>query len=119
VLHASGAPAGLATALRLAGFEATVVELSWYGDRAVAVPLGEDFHARRLTVASSQVGAVAPARRARWSRERRLDLALALLDDAVFDRLVSDTSDFADLPATMARLAEAPQGALCHIVRYR
>ena len=36
VLHASGAPAGLSLALRLAGFEATVVELSWYGDRPVA-----------------------------------------------------------------------------------
>lgn len=119
VFHASGAPAGLATALRLAGFEAIVVELSWYGDRAVAVSLGEDFHARRLTLLSSQVGAVASARRARWSRERRLDLALSLLDDAVFDRLISGASDFADLPETMARLAEAPQGALCHIVRYR
>lgn len=119
VFHASGAPAGLATALRLAGFEATIVEMSWYGDRPVAVPLGEDFHARRLTLLSSQVGAVAPARRARWSRERRLDLALALLDNAALDRLISGASDFADLPATMARLAEAPRGALCHIVRYR
>jgi len=119
VFHASGASAGLATALKLAGFEATVVELSWYGDRAVAAPLGEDFHARRLTLLSSQVGAVAPARRARWSRERRLDLALSLLDDAALDRLITGTCNFADLPAAMARLAEAPHGALCHLVRYR
>src|SRR5690606_35382824 len=33
VLHASGAPEGLATALELAAFEAKVVEMSWYGDR--------------------------------------------------------------------------------------
>jgi threonine dehydrogenase-like Zn-dependent dehydrogenase len=119
VFHASGSSAGLATALRLAGFEATVVELSWYGDRAVAAPLGEDFHARRLTLLSSQVGAVAPARRARWSRERRLDLALSLLDNAALDRLITGACGFADLPAAMTRLAEAPQGALCHLVRYR
>jgi threonine dehydrogenase-like Zn-dependent dehydrogenase len=119
VFHASGAPEGLATSLRLAGFEAVVVELSWYGDRAVAAPLGEAFHSRRLTLLSSQVGAVAGARRARWSRERRLDLALALLDDPAYDRLVTSECDFADLPAAMARLAEAPRGALCHIVRYR
>ena len=43
----------------LAGFEATIVEMSWYGDRVVPVPLGEAFHARRLTLKSSQVGAVA------------------------------------------------------------
>ena len=69
VIHASGAPAGLARALELAGFEATIVELSWYGARAVALPLGEAFHSRRLRLISSQVGAVAPARRARWSRQ--------------------------------------------------
>jgi NADPH:quinone reductase-like Zn-dependent oxidoreductase len=118
VFHCSGASAGLATALRLAGFEATVVEMSWYGDRAVAVPLGENFHARRLTLLSSQVGAVAPARRARWSRERRLDLALSLLGDTMYDRLITGACAFAELPDALARLAEAPNGALCHLVRY-
>jgi 2-desacetyl-2-hydroxyethyl bacteriochlorophyllide A dehydrogenase len=53
VFHASGDPAGLATALGLAGDEAMVVELSWYGDRPVAAPLGEAFHARRLTLRAS------------------------------------------------------------------
>jgi NADPH:quinone reductase-like Zn-dependent oxidoreductase len=118
VVHASGAPDGLATALRLAGFEATVLEMSWYGDRPVSAPLGEDFHARRLTLRASQVGSVATARRARWSRRRRLALALELLADPLFDRLLTGTSDFAGLPETMARLALAPAGALCHVVRY-
>ena len=36
VIHASGSPAGLELALRVAGFEATIVEMSWYGDQAVA-----------------------------------------------------------------------------------
>ena len=57
VVHVSGSPAGLERALAVAGFEATIVEMSWYGDRAVGVPLGEAFHARRLTIKSSQVGA--------------------------------------------------------------
>jgi len=60
VLHASGSAEGLALALRLAAFESTVVELSWYGDRSVAVALGEAFHSQRLTLKSSQVGTVAP-----------------------------------------------------------
>jgi threonine dehydrogenase-like Zn-dependent dehydrogenase len=118
VVHASGAPAGLATALRLAGFEASVVELSWYGDRAVAAPLGEDFHSKRLALRASQVGHVPADRRARWSRRRRLALALELLRDPVFDLLLTGESRFEDLPQTMARLAEAPGGALCHVVRY-
>ncbi len=34
----------VATALALAGFEANVIEMSWYGTKTVAVPLGEAFH---------------------------------------------------------------------------
>lgn len=117
VFHASGTSDGLAAALGLAGFEATVVELSWYGDRAVAAPLGEAFHSRRLMLKSSHVGEVAAARRARWSRARRLDLALHFLADERLDILLDGASEFAALPATMARLAEAP-GPLCHLVRY-
>ena len=118
VFHASGSQAGLATALHLAGFEATVVEMSWYGDRAVAAPLGEEFHSRRLTLLSSQVGAVATRRRARWSRAQRLDLALELLGDAAFDRFITGECPLDALPETMARLAAAPTGALCQLVRY-
>ena len=118
VIHASGSPEGLATALGLAGFEATVLEMSWYGDRTVAAPLGEAFHARRLTLRSSQVGAVATAQRARWSHRRRMSLALDLLADPVFDVLLTGESPFEDLPATLARLANTPDGALCHVVTY-
>ena len=118
VVHASGSSAGLASALALAGFEATVLEMSWYGDQAVAAPLGEDFHAKRLRLISSQVGAVATSRRARRTHRQRLMQALELLTDPVFDRLITGESAFADLPATMARLAAAPDGALCHVVRY-
>jgi threonine dehydrogenase-like Zn-dependent dehydrogenase len=119
VIHASGTAAGLATALSLAGFEARVLELSWYGDGPVAAPLGEAFHAKRLCLVSSQVGAVALARRARRTRRQRLEQALALLTDPVFDRLLTGDGDFAELPAIMARLARDPQGALCQVVSYR
>ncbi len=118
VIHASGSPAGLATALGLAGFEATVLEMSWYGDQPVPAPLGEAFHARRLVLRSSQVGAVATARRARRSYRERLGLALSLLRDPVFDRLLTGECAFEDLPQTMARLCRAPQGVLCQVVRY-
>lgn len=118
VIHASGAAGGLDTSLSLAGFEATVIELSWYGDAPVAALLGAAFHARRLTLRSSQVGSVATARRARRTRESRLALALRLLADPIFDALIGGRSDFSELPETMARLARAPDSELCHIVEY-
>lgn len=118
VLHASGSAAGLALALRIAGFEATVVELSWYGDRPVTVALGEDFHSRRLTLKSSQVGAVGAARRARWTLRRRMQLALSLLAAPALDALINSEGRFEELPQTLERLARAPGDVIMHRVNY-
>ena len=118
VVHASGSPAGLANALTIAGFEATVLEMSWYGTRIVPLKLGGAFHSRRLTLRSSQVGAVPAARRQRWPLRRRLILALSLLRDPVFDILLSGETEFTALPALMPQLATSSAGILCHTLRY-
>lgn len=118
VIHASGSPDGLNQALRLAAFEATIVEMSWFGNRSVPLPLGEAFHARRLTIKSSQVSAVAPTQRARWDHTRRMQLALSMLADPALDILVTGESAFEDLPHTMAALAATPGDTLCHRIRY-
>ena len=119
VIHTSGQSAGLATALRLAAFEATVLELSWYGSRPVIVPLGEAFHSQRLTLKSSQVGHVARRQRDRWSHRQRLELALSLLTEPALDALVTHSAPFADLPRVLARLAgpDAPD-TLCQRIDY-
>ena len=118
VVHASGSPAGLRLALELAAFEAVVVEMSWYGDQTVDVQLGEAFHARRLTIKSSQVGTVAAAQRARWDARRRMQLALSMLADPALDVLITGESAFDDLPRVMAQLAAAPGDAIFHRIRY-
>lgn len=118
VIHASGSPAGLTTALNLAGFEATVVEASWFGARPVSLPLGEAFHSQRLTIQSSQVGHIAAAQRGRWNHRRRMATVMALLDDPALDALISSESSFADLPRVLAELSANPNGALCHRIIY-
>ncbi len=118
VIHASASQAGLATALRLAGNEAAVVELSWYGADEVAVPLGESFHSRRLRLISSQVGQVAASHRPRWSHARRMAAALALLADPALDALIAPAVDFHDLPAQLAGVLAGAGGMLCQLVRY-
>jgi threonine dehydrogenase-like Zn-dependent dehydrogenase len=118
VVHASGAASGLAVALRIAAFEATVVEMSWYGSQPVTVPLGEAFHARRLTLRSSQVGHVATSQRARWDTGRRMALALSLLRDPVLDTIITGESHFETLPELMVELARAAGGTLCHRITY-
>jgi threonine dehydrogenase-like Zn-dependent dehydrogenase len=118
VLHASGSEAGLALALRLAAFEATVCELSWYGKRQVALALGEGFHSKRLVLKSSQVGAIAATRRGRWDYRRRMRLALSLLSAPALDRLINSEGSFESLPDTMAQLVRGPGEVIMHRVIY-
>jgi len=118
VVHASATPAGLQRSLDLLADEGEVIDLSWYGDAPVELKLGGAFHSRRLAIRSSQVGAVAPARRARRSPADRLALALDLLKDPAFDALLTGSSPFHELPDVMAALADGTLPALCHSISY-
>jgi threonine dehydrogenase-like Zn-dependent dehydrogenase len=118
VVHASGTSAGLERSLELLSPEGTVLELSWYGDAKVSLSLGGPFHARRLALRASQVGVVAPARRANRTTTDRLGLALELLRDPAFDALLTGQSSFQELPDVMARLADGRLPALCHVITY-
>ncbi|MEU4497891.1 zinc-binding alcohol dehydrogenase [Streptomyces sp. NPDC023998] len=118
VVHASATEAGLARSLELLAPEGTVLELSWYGDRRISLPLGEAFHSRRLVVRSSQVGTVSPVRGGRRTYADRLAVALDLLADPAFDALITGECAFDELPQVLPKLASGELPALCHRVLY-
>jgi threonine dehydrogenase-like Zn-dependent dehydrogenase len=118
VFHASAHPAGLSTALASAGMEATVVEMSWYGEGLVPAPLGAAFHSRRLRLVSSQVGQVSPGHRPRWSYGRRMAAALRLLRDDRLDALITEEVAFEDLPGAIPRILSHDAAGLVTVVRY-
>jgi len=118
IVHASGTEAGLRVALELAAREATVLELSWFGDAEVRLPLGGAFHQRRLQLRSSQVGSLSPNARPRFDFRARLALALELCRDPILDALIDGESAFETLPALMPRLASPSGSGLCHRLRY-
>jgi threonine dehydrogenase-like Zn-dependent dehydrogenase len=104
VFHASGNPDGLVAALDIAAFEARILELSWYGDRLATLPLGGAFHSRRLRLIASQVGHVAPSRRATITHAQRLAEALDLLADPRYDLLIGPRVPFAALAERLPAL---------------
>jgi NADPH:quinone reductase-like Zn-dependent oxidoreductase len=118
VVHTSGTGAGLQQSLELLAAEATVLDLSWYGDAPVQLSLGGSFHSGRLGIRASQVGTVAPARRGRRTPAERLALALELLRDDAFDALITGMSRFEDAPEVIARLSDRSLPALCHTLVY-
>jgi threonine dehydrogenase-like Zn-dependent dehydrogenase len=118
VVHTSADPRGLATAIGIAGDEATILEMSWYGEGVVPVPLGGTFHSRRLKIVSSQVGQVAPSRRATTSHRQRLEQAIALLADARLDALLMPPVPFSELPARLPDIFNRQGGVLCQLIEY-
>lgn len=118
VIHCSASQEGLERSLQLVGDEGDVIEMSWYADRKVTIPLGEDFHARRLSIRASQVGVVARSRRHRRTNADRLALAVSLLSDPVYDTFLTGSSPFAELPVVVHDLADGRLDALCHVIEY-
>ncbi len=122
VIHTSGHQNGLSRALEITGDDGSLVEASWYGENSPSVPLGVDFHARRLKIVSSQVGQVPVGHRARRTTDQRLQAALDALHDKRFDALVTGVSPWQDLPLVMneiSRTTEVAAGTLCHVFDYK
>jgi hypothetical protein len=108
--HATGSGEGLQAAIDACAFEGRIVELSWYGDRPVALRLGEAFHWNRLRLVGSQVGTVAKLHRAA-GRAGRTSSVLALLCDERLDAMLLPATPFAacvDLFASLYRGEAVP-----------
>jgi len=118
VFHTSATASGLQTALGAGGFEAKIVELSWYGNAATTIALGGSFHSRRLRLIGSQVGAISPERRPRWTHARRLAKALSLLGDQRFDQLITHRMPFAQAPSLLPQLVNDEPDALAILLTY-
>lgn len=119
VFEASGTADGLRLALELAGFEAKIVVMSWFGTRPVEVPLGGAFHSQRLSLVSSQVSHIAESQRSRWDFARRSSLVMRLLEHDELDALITGESRFEELPELFRDLARDGGGVLCHRIAYR
>ncbi len=119
VFHTSASEAGLRLALAIAGFEARIVEVSWFGDAEICLPLGGAFHSQRLQIVSTQVGSVAAPMRAQISHRQRLETAISLLDDARLDALITEEVAFDDLPEALPRLLATDAPGIATAIRYQ
>lgn len=117
VIHTSASSDGLALAIDIAGFEAKIIEASWYGDQDVVLSLGGAFHSQRLSLISSQVGSLPQAKKPRWDHKRRMTKALELLLDPELDVLISGESKFEDIATEYGGILHDPE-TLCHRIRY-
>lgn len=119
VFHASGTGAGLRDAIAIAGRQASIIELSWYGSRQVEVSLGGAFHSQQLRLISCQVGHIEASHQPRWNHSRRLTSALALLANERLEALLEPAIHFTDLPQSLGTILGDQPSKLCQIINYR
>lgn len=106
VFELSGQPQVLNQAIALAGFDARILVGSWYGTKTASQDLGGRFHRSRIDISSSQVSSIAPQYRGRWTKGRRMETVLDLLDTIAPHTLVSHKVSPDDAPSLYRRLDE-------------
>ncbi|WP_324760650.1 zinc-dependent alcohol dehydrogenase [Haloarcula sp. GH36] len=97
-VEASGNPAALDTAIEQVGYDGRVLVGSWYGTKPAELDLGRQFHRGRVDLLSSQVSTLSPELRGRWTKARRMDRAIEVVERHDLDRLITHRIPFADAP---------------------
>lgn len=78
VIETSGSQRALQEAIRIAAYDTSIIALSFYsGDKSLN--LSDEFHHNRVTIRSSQNGAIPPKISHMWDNKRKLDAAMQLL----------------------------------------
>jgi 2-desacetyl-2-hydroxyethyl bacteriochlorophyllide A dehydrogenase len=111
VVEATGNPEALGESLELLSTEGVAIVASWYGVKQVTLPLGAEFHRRRLEIRSSQVSQIG-GRAVRWDRRRRLETTQALLAELPLAFLSSHTFPFERVREAYAALDRGDDGVV-------
>ena len=117
VIEATGNPDALGDSLTLLAREGVALVASWYGSKPVTLPLGGDFHRRRLEIRSSQVSTIG-SRAARWDRGRRLETTRELLAELPLAAVSSHTFPFERAPEAYAAVDRADDGLVHAALAY-
>ena len=119
VVEATGNPQALSVALRLLAHEGTALVCSWYGTKRVTLPLGAEFHRRRLSIRSTQVSTIPGHLTARWDRARRRTAARSMLEDLPISALATHEFPFERAADAYAAIDRGEPGLIHAALRYQ
>lgn len=118
VVDATGNPNALGPALSLLAHEGTALVASWYGTKPVSLPLGGDFHRRRLIIRSSQVSTIPSRLAGRWTVERRRVVTRSLLGQLPLDALTTHEFPFSEASLAFDAVDRCGPGLIHAALRY-
>jgi len=108
VYELTGNPAALNEAIQQTGYEGRLVVGSWYGTDPASLALGGHYHRSRMKIIASQVSTIGAAYQGRWTKERRMNVVLGLMNDVRPSQFISDRFEIADAPAVYETLVNDP-----------
>lgn len=114
----SGSPEALDIALAATGFEGRVIVGSWYGEKRADVDLGTHFHRGRLSIRSSQVSRLPSHLLSRWTKDRRMQVALQAAARLPVQKLLSHRFPIERAAEAYRLLDESPQDCLQVLLTY-
>ncbi|WP_299024988.1 zinc-binding dehydrogenase [uncultured Thermanaerothrix sp.] len=118
VFEVSGAPGALNQAIEITGYTGRIVVGSWYGRKPVALDLGGRFHRSRIQIIASQVSTIAPELSGRWTKARRLQMAVEALKWLRPSFWITHRFSFERAAEAYRLLNEYPEEALQVILTY-
>jgi 2-desacetyl-2-hydroxyethyl bacteriochlorophyllide A dehydrogenase len=119
IYELSGNPAALNQAIGIAGTGARIVIGSWYGNKKAELDLGGSFHRNRIKLISSQVSTIAPRLTARWSKTRRLTVALDMIRQVNPGRFVTHRFDVHQAAEAYELLDKRPHETIQVLLTYK
>ena len=115
----SGNPNALNDAIQTTGFGGRIIVGSWYGTKRISLDLGTHFHRNRLHLQSSQVSTIDPHLSAQWTKERRLAVALKMIQELRPSRLITHTYPFRRAADAYTLLDAHPENVIQVILDYQ
>jgi len=113
-IEVSGAPSGLAEAIRAAAYSSRVIAMGFFQGDLKGVNFGEEFHHNRIQLICSQISGVAPESSYRWSKPRLWRTAIELQHKGVLNLLplITHVAPFAQAPELFEQLDRATPGMM-------
>jgi 2-desacetyl-2-hydroxyethyl bacteriochlorophyllide A dehydrogenase len=118
VYELSGNPSALNQALAITGPGSRIVVGSWYGSKKAQIDLGGSFHRNRIRLISSQVSTLAPQFLDRWTKHRRIGVALDMIRQLNPARFITHRFDVQQATEAYNLLDKRPQEAVQVVLTY-
>ncbi len=118
IFELSGSPDVLNLALQIAGFESRILVGSWYGSRTANLHLGESFHRDHIRMISSQVSRISSQFSGRWTKSRRFETVIKMLNEINPSTLITHRVSFENADRAYQLLDDQPDEAIQVILEY-